>query len=151
MAVEAIDETGRYPRASDVATVLEMLLRERGQAGRDATLVIVDDERIARLNERDRGVAGPTDVLSYPTWEPTDVGYPAVPHLGDVFVSLDTAARQAASAGHDLDTEVATLAAHGLTHLLGHDHVTEEQWLPFLAAQERAVALLRAGPGAAEE
>lgn len=151
MPVEAIDETGRYPRASEVAAVLENLLAEWGQGAREVTLVLVDDAKIAHLNERDRGVPGPTDVLSYPTSEPTDVGFPAVPHLGDVVVSLDTAARQAAAAGHDLDTEVATLAAHGLTHLLGHDHVTEEEWRPFVAAQERAVALLRAVVGSPEE
>ncbi|HZW27533.1 MAG TPA: rRNA maturation RNase YbeY [Trueperaceae bacterium] len=151
MAVEAIDETGRYPRAPEVAAVLQALLDERGLGEREVTLVLVDDEAIARLNERDRGVEGPTDVLSYPTSEPDDVGYPAVPHLGDVIVSVDTASRQAAAAGHDLDTEVVTLAAHGLTHLLGHDHVTEGEWQPFVAAQERAVALLRAGVGAAEE
>ena len=151
MPVEAIDETGRYPRAPELAEVLQALLEERGHGDREATLVIVDDATIARMNERDRGVPGPTDVLSYPTWEPTDVGCPPVPHLGDVFVSIDTAARQAEAAGHDLDTEVATLAAHGLTHLLGHDHRTAEEWQPFVAAQERAVALFRAGVRATEE
>ena len=145
MPVEAIDETGRYPRAPELAAVVQALLEECGHGAREVTLVLVDDAAIARLNRRDRGVDGPTDVLSYPTSEPTDVGFPEVPHLGDVIVSLDTAARQAAAAGHDLDTEVVTLAAHGVTHLLGHDHATEEEWRPFHAAQERAVALLRGG------
>jgi probable rRNA maturation factor len=138
--VEVIDETERYPRAPELAATLEELLAEWDLGDREATVVLVDDAAIARFNERDRGVDGPTDV-----------GYPDVPHLGDVFISLDTAARQAAAAGHDLDTEVVTLAAHGFTHLLGHDHATDEEWRPFLAAQERAAALFRARVGAAEE
>lgn len=151
MPVEVIDETERYPRAPELAATLEELLAEWDLGDREATVVLVGDAAIARFNERDRGVDGPTDVLSYPTSEPTDVGYPDVPHLGDVFISLETAARQAAAAGHDLDTEVVTLAAHGFTHLLGHDHATDEEWRPFLAAQERAAALFRARVGAAEE
>src|SRR5690554_6266085 len=96
-----------------------------GRGADEATLVIVDDPTIASLNERDRGVAGPTDVLSYPLHEPTDVGHPRTPHLGDVIVSIDTAAEQAKASGHTLPVELVTLAAHGLMHLLGHDHQTE--------------------------
>ncbi len=147
MAVEAIDETGRFLRVGELERALGALLAELGHEGRELTLVLVDDPAIARLNERDRGVSGPTDVLSYPTHEPTDVGFPEVPHLGDVVVSVDTAEKQAAAAGHDLETELVTLAAHGLTHLLGHDHRTEADWRPFYAAQARAVALLRSGDG----
>lgn len=146
MGVEVIDETGRYLRVPDIARALDVLLAELGEVDDEATVVIVDDPAIARLNERDRGVAGPTDVLSYPLHEPTDVGHPRTPHLGDVLVSIDTAAVQAQSAGHTLDAEVVTLAAHGLMHLLGHDHQTEADWGPFRAAQARAVDIL--GPRA---
>ena len=146
MAVEVIDETGRFRRVREVRGVLDALLRELGADGDEATFVIVDDATIARLNERDRGVSGPTDVLSYPLHEPTDVGHPRTPHLGDVIVSLDTAGVQAAAAGHPVDVEVVTLAAHGLMHLLGHDHQTEEEWGPFRTAQARAAAIL--GPQA---
>ena len=44
------------------------------------------------------------------------------PHLGDIIISLDTAARQAQARSHSLTREVALLASHGLTHLVGHDH-----------------------------
>lgn len=144
MAVEVIDETGRCLHVRELSAVLEALLDEMGHEGDEATLVIVDDPTIARLNQRDRGVDGPTDVLSYPLHEPTDVGHPRTPHLGDMIVSLDTATEQARASGHTLPIELVTLAAHGLMHLLGHDHQTEEEWGPFRAAQARAAAILGA-------
>lgn len=143
MAVETLDETLGFPHAETLTALLEALMTERGLSDRDFTLVLTDDERIAELNARDREVEGPTDVLSYPTSEPTDVGFPQVAHLGDVFISLDTAAVQADAAGHDLLDEVATLAAHGLMHLCGYDHQEAEDWQPFYAAQERIRKLRR--------
>jgi len=136
--VEIVDETSRFPLTDELRGVLVDLLNEAGHAGDEVTVVLVDDEAIAALNLRDRGVNGPTDVLSYPTYEPTDVGFPTVPHLGDVIISLDTAARQAADVDHSLALEVVTLAAHGLTHLRGFDHQSAADWAPFEEAQARA-------------
>lgn len=144
--VEVIDETGRCLHVRELSIVLDTLLDDVGDDGDEATVVIVDDATIARMNERDRGVEGPTDVLSYPLHEPTDVGHPRTPHLGDVIVSIDTASEQALASGHALPVELVTLAAHGLMHLLGHDHQTEEDWGAFRTTQERAVAILRAHP-----
>jgi probable rRNA maturation factor len=98
---------------------------------RQLTVVLMDDAAIRRYNREHRGVDEATDVLAYPTAEPDDVAVPAVPHLGDIFISVETAARQAAEHGHDLASEVKVLAAHGLTHLLGYDHPTEEAWRVF--------------------
>jgi len=141
VAVEILDETQRFPQGEAVRRALEALLAEQGASGRDLSVVFVDDAAIAVRNARDRGVEGATDVLSYPTAEPDDVGFPEVPHLGDVFISLDTAERQAAERGHDLLREVLVLAAHGVVHLQGFDHVDEAAWAPFLAAEQRIVEL----------
>ena len=91
-------------------------------------------------NLADRGVPGPTDVLSYPSSEPDDVGVPEVAHLGDVLIDLDAAARQAPDHGHDVTDEVLVLAAHGLTHLRGFDHPDDASWRPFSDAQRRILA-----------
>lgn len=141
-----VDETSRFQRTDDVRLVLSALMAEAGLEDSEVTIVLVDDSTIAELNERDRGVDGATDVLSYPSNEPTDVGFPTVKHLGDVFISLDTAQRQAADAGHSLEQEVVTLAAHGFTHLRGFDHQTVEEWAPFEEAQQRARTLLQSSP-----
>lgn len=141
MAVEILDETQRFLRGEALRRALEALLAELGAADRELTLILVDDATIAARNARDRGVEGATDVLSYPTAEPEDVGFPWVPHLGDVFVSLDTAERQAAEHGHDTLQEVLVLAAHGVIHLRGFDHQDEAAWGPFRAAERRVLAL----------
>jgi probable rRNA maturation factor len=147
--VEVLDETGRFRRRSGVAEVLRRVAAGTGLdapvagVAREMTLVLVDDDAIAHRNARDRGVDGPTDVLSYPAREPDDRGFPDVPHLGDVLVSLDTARRQARGrrpAWH----EVAVLATHGLLHLHGFDHQTAAGWAPFDAAQALAEAEARA-------
>lgn len=139
--IELLDETERYPHAEALVEVLAALLDDLGLTDREMTVVLMDDESIARHNLADRGEQGPTDVLSYPTAEPGDEGFPQIPHLGDVFISLDTAARQAALHGHSLHDEVLVLAAHALTHLQGFDHQTDHEWQPFRAAQARVLEL----------
>lgn len=150
--IELLDETGRYPYGDALVSTLALLMGELGLAERELTLVLMDDAAIAEHNRADRGEDGPTDVLSYPTSEPDDSGFPQVPHLGDVLISLETAQRQASGQGHSLHAEVLTLAAHGLTHLRGFDHQTEAEWAPFHAAQERVLqlaAVLAANEGGA--
>lgn len=136
--VEVLDETRRFDRAPELQDLLVRYMTEAGLDDREASVVIVDDDAITARNVRDRGVDGATDVLSYPTMEPDDVGFPQVPHLGDVFVSLDTAERQAHARGHDPFLEVAVLCVHGMTHLLGFDHRDDREWEPFRRA-ERSV------------
>jgi len=87
------------------------------------SVVIVDDAEIHALNREWRGKDKPTDVLSWPQTEP---GEPLSDYLGDVVISRDTAERQAAARGWELDDELALLLVHGILHLLGHEDDTEE-------------------------
>jgi probable rRNA maturation factor len=139
--VEILDQTSRFRRRRRLAELIRRLATAWGVADREVTVVLVDDPTIAAMNLRDRSVEGPTDVLSYPLHEPDDVGFPALPLLGDVVVSLDTARRQARERGVEPWHEVAELVAHGLLHLLGHDHQTDADWAPFHAGQSEARAL----------
>lgn len=138
--IEVLDETRLYPRPEALTAALERLMAALEAEG-DLTLVLVDDASIQRLNLAHRGVDAPTDVLSYPMHEPDDVGMPETGFLGDIVISLDTAARQARAHGHDLEREVAILAAHGLMHLLGFDHETEAAWRDFDNAQRLILEL----------
>jgi probable rRNA maturation factor len=137
--VEILDETARFPAPDLLQDAVARLLASVDLAARGVTIVLVDDAAMRERNRADRGVDAPTDVLSYPTVEPDDVGMPQVPHLGDVFIDLDQAARQAADHGHDLVREVLVLAAHGVTHLRGFDHPDDASWAPFLDAQRRVL------------
>lgn len=138
-SVEVIDETG-YANANPLGDVLERFMVELGLEARELTLVLCDDARIRELNAAHRNVDAATDVLSYPTSEPDDDWHITVPHLGDVIISVDTARRQAKAAGHSLEQEILILAAHGLTHLLGYDHPTEDAWTVFNDHQKRILA-----------
>ncbi|MCS7065061.1 MAG: rRNA maturation RNase YbeY [Fimbriimonadales bacterium] len=93
---------------------------------------LTTDAEIAALNARYRGVAQPTDVLSFPMasgeWQVISERLPAGESvLGEVVVSVEMAARQAELNGHDLITEILMLCLHGTLHLLGYEDQTEEQ------------------------
>lgn len=81
---------------------------------------LTGDRTVRRLNREFRQKDKSTDVLSFPG-EPTPEGR----HLGDIVVSVPTAAKQAAERGHALDREVKLLLLHGLLHCLGYDHETD--------------------------
>jgi len=89
--------------------------------GAGATLAFVSDRRMRELNRRWRGKRGTTDVLSFPAGQ-DEFESAAGASLGDVVISAEQAARQAAEHGLDFDGEVAQLILHGLLHLCGYDH-----------------------------
>ena len=89
-----------------------------GAPDASATLALVGDGRIRKLNRDHRGYDKPTDVLSFAADEP---GY-----LGDIVISVDTARRQARRRGSNLSRELKVLGLHGLLHLLGYDHETDD-------------------------
>lgn len=82
------------------------------------TVAVAPDPRVRTLNHRFRGVNAATDVLSFPAGEQGQ--------LGDIVIAAGVARRQAAAAGHSLQTELRVLALHGLLHLLGYDHEIDD-------------------------
>lgn len=110
----------------------------------EVDITIVDDEEIHRLNREYRDVDRPTDVLSFAL----DEGGEDEPELldaleehllGDIIISAETAQRQGEEFGHGLTREVVYLAVHGLLHLLGYDHMTEEDKVIMRAKEEEAL------------
>jgi probable rRNA maturation factor len=101
------------------------MLRELGLEQAELSVLLTNDREIHELNRQHRDKDRPTDVLAFPLEEGE---HSAVHHaggpraLGDVVISLDTAARQAKGRKRELLPEVRFLLAHGLLHLLGHDH-----------------------------
>ena len=141
--LELLNETPQRLPLERIEGTLNAYLQDLGVT-RIVTLILVDDATIHRLNRDHRGVDAPTDVLSYRLDEVEDASMnvpPEVEQLGDVFISLETAAKQAAQKGRDLESEVLTLAAHGVTHLRGFDHPTEAAWQTFHQAQNRVLEL----------
>lgn len=106
-------------------------------ADAELSVLLTDDARIQVLNREHRGKDRPTDVLSFPMDEDEAHGETRV--LGDVVISLDTADRQAKGRKRELVFEVRFLLAHGILHLLGHDHATTAQKKKMDAAARRLV------------
>jgi probable rRNA maturation factor len=87
-------------------------------------VLLADDPTLKRLNRDFRGKNKATDVLSFPA--PGEDAGGAAGYAGDIAISLDTAARAAERHGHSLRDEVRILLLHGLLHLDGMDHETDE-------------------------
>jgi probable rRNA maturation factor len=98
------------------------------------TILLTDDDSVAALNERFRGKAGPTNVLSFPAPDnPED-------HLGDIALAYGVCAREAAEQGKPLAHHLQHLVAHGVLHLLGYDHLTEAEAEEMEALERRILA-----------
>jgi probable rRNA maturation factor len=94
----------------------------------ELSILLTDDPTIHELNRSFRKKDRPTDVLAFAMREGEAMpGSEGAEILGDVVISLDTAARQSAGRRRDPLSEVTMLLAHGLLHLLGYDHETDEE------------------------
>jgi probable rRNA maturation factor len=93
-------------------------------------IVFVTQEEIHRLNLTYRNIDRPTDVLSFPNDDSDDKS------LGDIFISIEQAIKQAEEYGHGLDREMGFLAVHGYLHLKGYDHHSPEEEKDMMLKQE---------------
>ncbi|WP_419662811.1 rRNA maturation RNase YbeY [Desulfosarcina variabilis] len=104
----------------------ERILNALGYPDGQLSILIVDDEQIARLNTTYLNHAGPTNVISFPMQEgPFSDITPNL--LGDVVISADTAHQEAADAGMETLERFYQLLIHGILHLVGYDHVNSAE------------------------
>ena len=113
------------------------LLEALGQADAELSLALVDDATGAELNQRFRGRAGATDVLSFALLEGAHTQHRGG-QLGDVVIALGVARRQAEEQGIALEAECLRLLIHGVLHLLGYDHARATE-ARVMQAKERAL------------
>ncbi len=111
----------------------------------ELSLRLTGDAEIQALNAQFRKLDRPTDVLAFAAMEVefpqvADNALDAAIYLGDIIISVDTAARQAPEHGYSLRKELAWLASHGLLHLLGWDHPNEASLLLMLDRQASLLA-----------
>ncbi len=99
------------------AARLAISLRPDRDSTRELTVLLANDEQLRALNARFLGKNAPTNVLAFPAAQNRS-GY-----LGDVAIAYTTARREASIAGISLEAHTLHLAAHGVLHLLGYDHV----------------------------
>ena len=108
--------------------------------GAEMTVHLVNDEAIRALNKQWRGADAATNVLSFPAVPPERVASARL--IGDVFVALETLAREAQDEAKPLADHYRHLVAHGFLHLLGYDHETQAQAEAMEAVEIAALARL---------
>lgn len=123
-------------------------------AGFQISLLACDDARIAALNADFRGKPAPTNVLSWPSEEraaeyvgeepdPPEPGTPEDPmELGDIALAWETCTREAGEQGKAMEAHVAHLVVHAVLHLLGYDHVEDEDAALMEAHEVRVLATM---------
>mgnify|MGYP001157500817 FL=1 len=130
--LEALKQSWEQPTAPQLRDCLDVSLG----------LQLTGDREIAELNGRWRGLPQATDVLSFAALESEmPLQQATTLELGDIVVSVPTAARQAIEQGHSLERELQWLVSHGLLHLLGWDHPDETTLNAMIACQERLLAM----------
>lgn len=107
-------------------------LKELNVKAKEVNIVLTNDEYIKNLNRDYRGIDSATDVLSFSMDE--------AQLWGDIYISLDTALKQAEEQGWDLEREVKFLALHGLLHLLGYNDEDEEGYNTMMQIVEKLLA-----------
>ena len=99
-------------------------------------IIIVDDDKIHKINKEYRNVDRPTDVISFAMEDNMDIKYEDFRLLGDIYISIDKCYEQAKEYEHSRVREICFLATHGILHLLGYDHMEEEEEKEMFRLQE---------------
>lgn len=111
----------------------------------EVSVSLVNDEVIHVLNKDYRGIDRPTDVLSFAldeAEEPVEIGGPETHLLGDIIISAETAVRQGKEYGHGLNRELVYLGVHSLLHLLGYDHMNQDDKAIMREEEEKALQMI---------
>lgn len=132
-----VDAPAEAPGADHIEAAVRASLAARGVARAEISVTLVDDATIRGLNRDHLGHDRPTDVIAFGLWSPGD---PVM--VGDVYVGLDQALRQADDEGVDPREEVVRLVIHGTLHVSGMDHPEDAEGRaasPMYVLQERLV------------
>ncbi|MGN9864604.1 rRNA maturation RNase YbeY [Bacillus swezeyi] len=135
LILDIADETGRLSdeQLAEIEKLLQFSAKEENVADQaEVSVTIVTNEEIQQINKEYRGKDYPTDVISFALEEDGEgevqiIGADMPTVLGDIIISADKAKEQAEEYGHSLMRELGFLTVHGFLHLLGYDHLTEEE------------------------
>jgi probable rRNA maturation factor len=148
IAIDLLIEAGTWPAEAHLTALataaVGATITEAGATAKqpsELSLVFTDDSHIKTLNAGWRGKDKPTNVLSFPAF-PTRIGDTLPPMLGDIILAAETVAREAELEGKPLDHHISHLIVHGLLHLLGHDHETEDEAEVMETLERHALARL---------
>jgi probable rRNA maturation factor len=140
MQVEVTSHRDPEPLAAEAFVRLATFVLEREDMpdAIELSIALVEPDEIAHLNEQYRGVAGPTDVLSFGCDDPCPADGDEPVTLGDVVIAPAIAQEQAAELGTTVESELNLLLVHGVLHLLGYGHDSDSD-AEVMQARERAL------------
>lgn len=105
----------------------------------EVDLYLCDDKEIQSLNKQYRGKDSPTDVLSFAIQDDCNITTFPIVHLGEVIISVDKLSEQAQANNHSSLKELAFLISHGVLHLLGLTHDTNDNYERIISLQNEIV------------
>lgn len=135
---EKIDE-------NDLVKVIEKVSELLGIENSIVSIVLVDNEYIHKINKEYRNVDRETDVISFAFMDDETNPESGITDLGEIYISLEKAHSQSKEYGHPFKRELCFLLTHGLLHLLGYDHMTEEDEKEMFGLQEEVLNSLGIG------
>lgn len=134
---EIFNETGKEIQEIDKLQIyMEFALQKLKIKKGIFNIIFVTNEEIHKINKEYRKVDRVTDVISFALEDNKDIEYKDFRLLGDIYIAIDVAYEQAIEYNHSREREVCFLATHGLLHLLGYDHMTEEEEKEMFGKQE---------------
>jgi len=125
-----------------MAVLADIICRGEKRSG-SIDVVMVGDTRMRNLNRSFRNEDRTTDVLSFSLEDEGDEPYP---YLGEIYISIPKAKKQARRASHGLDREILFLTSHGILHLLGYTHETMGKFNAMIKKQNRYLTKLYRKP-----
>ena len=130
------DEYGYEKDYSFLDSVIKRTLKHEKVKNANFSIVFVDNEKIQFLNKNYRNIDRITDVISFAFEDNERIVYNNVRFLGEIYICIPRMIEQSIEYGHTETRELAFLTVHGLLHLLGYDHMTEDEEKEMFALQE---------------
>lgn len=126
-SVEIINETDENIDINDLKKTIDYALSYEKVCNGIMNVIIINNDKIHQINKEYRGIDRPTDVISFALEDDKTFVNTEFRVLGDIYISIDKVHEQALAYGHSPRRELSFLTVHGLLHLLGYDHMKEEE------------------------
>lgn len=123
---EIFNNTNNDINTSELEDYIKYVVKELNIENAVFNIIFIDNKEIRKINREYRNVDRETDVISFALEDNMDVVYEDFRLLGDIYISYEKAIEQAELYNHSVKREVFFLATHGILHLLGYDHMEEE-------------------------
>lgn len=148
--VEFLDIEENKEYINIIKNVLKQAIEEEGLYSTKLyiNVILTNPNNIKQINRKYRNIDRPTDVLSFPMFEKEEIQVlkdkkTQIPEvLGDIIVSIEKVKEQAVEYGHGFERELSYMIIHGFYHLMGYDHMTEEEKKQMREKEEKVLNLL---------